>query len=189
MMLFGVLRRNLVLYRALRRMVTWCKQKRYGLKHVHPTVFISGRSRISNDLVAAEEVFIGDGCRICPRVKLGRYVMFGPQVTITGSDHRFDVPGAPMIFSGRPSLDETMIGHDVWIGHGALVMAGVKIGRGSVIAAHAVVTKDIPAYQIHGGIPAKKIRDRFSSVEERAQHDAMLDGPVVAGRYCRPLGE
>lgn len=53
------------------------------------------------------------------------------------------------------------IGHDVWIGHGAVIMPGVKIGHGAVIAAGAVVTKDVAAYEIVGGIPAKRIKWRF----------------------------
>ena len=55
------------------------------------------------------------------------------------------------------------IGNDVWIGYGAMIMAGVHIGDGAIIAAHAVVTKDIPPYTIVGGIPAKEIRKRFDT--------------------------
>ena len=54
-----------------------------------------------------------------------------------------------------------MIGNDVWIGYEAVVMAGVHIGDGAIIASRAVVTKDVPPYTIVGGTPAKKIRMRF----------------------------
>lgn len=54
------------------------------------------------------------------------------------------------------------IGNDVWIGSHALIMDGVKIGDGAVVAAGAVVTKDVPPYYIYGGVPAKLIRKRFS---------------------------
>ena len=53
------------------------------------------------------------------------------------------------------------IGHDVWIGSGAVVMGGVRIGTGAVIAAHAVVTEDVPPYAIVAGVPARPIRFRF----------------------------
>lgn len=55
-----------------------------------------------------------------------------------------------------------MIGNDVWIGYEALIMAGVHIGNGAIIAARAVVTKDVPPYTIVGGVPARLIRKRFT---------------------------
>ena len=57
---------------------------------------------------------------------------------------------------------DIVIGNDVWIGYEAVVMAGVTIGDGAIIGARAVVTKDVPPYTIVGGVPAKKIRRRFS---------------------------
>ena len=55
------------------------------------------------------------------------------------------------------------IGHDVWIGHGATLLPGVTIGNGAVIGAGAVVSKDVAPYTIVGGVPAKLIRERFTS--------------------------
>ena len=57
--------------------------------------------------------------------------------------------------------DDIVIGNDVWIGYEAVIMAGVHIGDGAIIAARAVVTKDVPPYTIVGGTPAKEIRRRF----------------------------
>lgn len=57
---------------------------------------------------------------------------------------------------------DIIIGNDVWIGYEAIIMAGVHIGDGAIIATRAVVTKDIPPYTIVGGIPANPIRKRFS---------------------------
>lgn len=57
---------------------------------------------------------------------------------------------------------DIIIGNDVWIGYEAVIMAGVTIGDGAIIGARAVVTKDVPPYTIVGGVPAKKIRRRFS---------------------------
>jgi acetyltransferase-like isoleucine patch superfamily enzyme len=59
------------------------------------------------------------------------------------------------------SNPRTSIAHDVWIGHGALVMAGVRIGVGAVVGAGSVVTHDVPDYAIVGGVPARVIRYRF----------------------------
>ena len=60
-----------------------------------------------------------------------------------------------------PCSRSVEIGNDVWIGHGAFIKGGVKIGDGAVVAAHAVVVKDVPPYAIVGGVPAKVIRYRF----------------------------
>lgn len=56
---------------------------------------------------------------------------------------------------------DIIIGNDVWIGYEAVIMSGVHIGDGAIIGARAVVTKDVPAYSIVGGVPAKEIRKRF----------------------------
>ena len=56
---------------------------------------------------------------------------------------------------------DIVIGNDVWIGYEAVIMAGVHIGDGAIIAARAVVTKDVPPYTIVGGVPARPIRKRF----------------------------
>ncbi|MBG1233369.1 DapH/DapD/GlmU-related protein [Aestuariivirga litoralis] len=70
------------------------------------------------------------------------------------------------------------IGHDVWIGHGAIVMPGISIGHGAVVAAGAVVTKDVAAYEIVGGVPAKRIKWRFEKpIRERIEKLAWWDWP------------
>jgi acetyltransferase-like isoleucine patch superfamily enzyme len=65
-------------------------------------------------------------------------------------------------------------------------MQGVRVGRGAIVAAGAVVVRDVPAYEIHGGIPARKISERFPDPADRAKHDAMLDGPLYRGELARP---
>ncbi|WP_297908089.1 CatB-related O-acetyltransferase [uncultured Parabacteroides sp.] len=62
---------------------------------------------------------------------------------------------------------DIVIGNDMWIGYEAVIMAGVHIGDGAIIAACAVVTKDVPPYTIVGGIPTKEIRKRFDTEEIR----------------------
>jgi acetyltransferase-like isoleucine patch superfamily enzyme len=156
----------------------------YGTRNVHHTFYISRNCIISRDLVAKEYGFIAEGCRVGPAVELGKYVMFGPNVAVVGADHCFDQPGRPIIFSGRPELVSTVIEDDTWIGYGATIMSGVRVGRGAVVAACAVVVKNIPAYEIWGGIPAKKIGKRFSSEQEIIEHNLMLDKSAFEGQYC-----
>lgn len=124
---------------------------------------------------------------IGPKVSIGTYTMIGPNVSIVGGDHKFDVPGIPIIFAGRPELPETLIESDVWVGCGSIIIAGCRIGRGAIVAAGAVVTKDVPPYTIVAGVPAKVIKNRFESRDFEARHDAMLQSPALPGKYCEPL--
>ncbi len=175
------------IYTARLRTIMAYKRWRYGLRHVHPTFYMNGHSRIYRDLVAHEYVFVNWECFIGAKVELERYVMLGPRVVIAGNDHVFDQPGTPTIFAGRPDLPKTVIEADAWLGFGAIVMAGVRVGRGAIVAAGAVVTKDVPPYEIHGGVPARKIAERFPDPADRALHEEMLSRPPTMGTYCGPL--
>jgi acetyltransferase-like isoleucine patch superfamily enzyme len=177
------LRSNRTFYSSFRRLRNRYQNWRYGLENVHPTTYVSPRSNISRDLVAHEYGFISEGCWIGPAVELGRYVMCGPRVAIIGADHRFDRPGVPIIFSGRPQLAPTIVEADAWIGYGAVIMAGVRIWRGAIVAAGAVLTKDVPPYEIWGGVPARKIGERFSTEAQRQNHDLMLKRDPQEGDY------
>ena len=86
-------------------------------------------------------------------------------------------------------MRRTAIEADVWVGHSAIIIAGVHIGRGAIIGAGAVVTKDVPPYEIHAGVPARKIGERFSNQADRAIHDAMLTQPPRCGDYAGPMDE
>ena len=87
--------------------------------------------------------------------------MMGTDVTIITRNHRFDRTDIPMMEQGFEEERPVYIGNDVWIGDRALILPGVHVGDGSIIAAGAVVTKDVPPYSIVAGVPARKIRDRF----------------------------
>lgn len=185
-MITRLLRSNQRAYLLLRALRARLRQWRYGLKHVHPTFYPGAGCSISRDLRAQEYSFCNDGCIIGPKVELGAYVMLGPQVAIVGADHVWSKPGVPIIFAGRPEMSRTAIEADAWVGFGAVIMAGVTIGRGAIIAARAVVTRDVPAYEIWGGVPAKKIGDRFGSEADKKTHDEMLRQPPRMRQFCSP---
>lgn len=150
----------------------WCRLK-YGLKHVHHTFYFAGKGFLSSDLIAHEYAYIGPGAYIPPRVTIGKYTMLAPNVSVLGGDHVYTDPNTPIIFSGRPEMPKTLIGEDVWIGANVSIMAGLTIGNGAIIAANAMVTKDVPEYAIYGGNPAKLIRMRFNE-EDIVLHRKML---------------
>ena len=161
------------------------KHRKYGLRNVHRTFYIIKPFIVSPDLIAEAYSFMGPGAYICPNVKIGKYTMLAPQVAILGGDHVMDWPGVPMYFSGRPGdIPETVIEDDVWIGLRAIIMAGVRIGRGAIVAAGAVVTKDVEPYSIVGGIPAKVIGKRFDNEKDIQIHDQMLARSAELGNYC-----
>jgi len=155
----------------------------YRVRHVDVTSYLASGSTISRDLVLGPYSYIGPGASICKGVRAGKYVMFGPNVTIVGKDHNFDRVGTPIIFSGRPIAKPTIIEDDVWVGACAVIVGGVVIGRGAIIAAGALVTKDVAPYSIVGGVPAKLIKYRMSEIE-RDVHDEMLKKPPFEGKYC-----
>lgn len=115
------------------------------------------------------------------RLKIGNYVSISQRVTfLLDVEHRLDTistfPFKAKILKGGDeafSKGDIVIDDDVWIGYGATVMSGVHIGRGAVVAAGAVVTKDVEPYSIVGGVPAKLIRYRFD--EETIKELMQLD--------------
>jgi len=126
-----------------------------------------------------DNVYIGPGAHFMSEesyIKIGSNVMFGPYVLIVTGDHRFDLIGEYMIDikEKRVSDDQpVIISDDVWIGARTIILKGVKIGKGAVIGAGSVVTKDVSAYSIVGGNPAKVIKRR-GAADEIIKHEREL---------------
>lgn len=108
---------------------------------------------------------IGINAKIYGSCQIGRYVMMGEDVTIITRNHRHDRVDIPMMNQGFETERPVTIDDDVWIGDRVLILPGVHIGRGSILAAGAVVTKDVPDYAIVAGVPARIIRMRDSGAE------------------------
>jgi len=108
-----------------------------------------------------DSVYLGRNTHIANNLKIGNKVLIASSVSFVGGDHKIDNLGdTPIKFSGRLHEETTVIEDNVWIGHGAIIMAGVTIKSGAVVAAGAVVTKDVGVNEIVGGSPAKLIRKR-----------------------------
>lgn len=136
------------------------------------------------NVTVGDDVYIGPfACFICgiAGIEIGNKVIMGPNVTIITGEHPIDLRGR-YIYDIREKQTQddirVKIGDDVWLGAGATILKGVEIGRGAVVAAGAVVKKDVPAYAIVGGVPAKVIKYR-GSVDELIAHETKLYGKVI----------
>ena len=115
-----------------------------------------------------KNVFIGKYCSLANGVCIGignhpYDVLTTHPFTYMDNDIQLygDMPVAEKNRIKRPIPAKTAIGNDVWIGHNAVIIGGVKVGDGAIIGAGAVVTRDVPPYAIVGGVPAKVIKYRF----------------------------
>ena len=109
--------------------------------------------RNGEDIEIGENSGLGINCYIT-NAKIGKNVMMGPDVLYIKNKHCFDRLDVPMMEQGNTPERPLIVGDDVWIGAKAIFLPGVSIGRGAIIAAGSVVTKDVPEYAIVAGNPA-----------------------------------
>jgi acetyltransferase-like isoleucine patch superfamily enzyme len=116
----------------------------------------------SESLIGELNVLRGQG-----GITIGDRVYTAPMVQMLAVNHVFDDPARPIIEQGI-TAEGIVIEDDAWIGAGAIITDGVRIGRGAVVAAGAVVTQDVPAHTVVGGVPARVLRQ--------------IESPVTGGR-------
>ena len=102
---------------------------------------------------------LGTRCIIQSNVHIGDHVIMGPDVKIYSRNHRYDRLDIPIQKQDKEYF-RTHVGNDVWIGANVIVTAGCRIGNHAVVAAGAVVTKDVPDYAVVGGVPARILKYR-----------------------------
>jgi acetyltransferase-like isoleucine patch superfamily enzyme len=114
-----------------------------------------------NRLIIGRDTWIGQNCffHSAGNIRIGRGVGIGPKVSILTSQHRPSSSVEPVLFSNL-EFGEVVLEDGCDIGVNCTILPGVVIGEGSIIAAGAVVNKSVPPYEVWGGVPAKKIRDR-----------------------------
>ncbi|SEK57358.1 transferase hexapeptide (six repeat-containing protein) [Roseateles sp. YR242] len=141
-----------------------------GVSIGHGTILVvamdpNAPSPRSSSLEIGEGTAVNEYCNLRAaggNIRIGRQCLFGQFVTLVSSNHGL-APGVPM--AEQPwALDKTdiEIGDDVWLGANSIVLPGVRIGAGAVVAGGAVVSKDIPAGEIWGGVPARRLSSRDS---------------------------
>jgi phosphonate metabolism protein (transferase hexapeptide repeat family) len=172
---------------------------------IHPTAELKscrlGRYSIVGERVILREVTLGDFSYFERHAEaiyttIGKFCSIAANSRINALEHPlerltthkvsyrpneyFRYLGVDAGFRERRQANAVTIGHDVWIGHGAVVMPGVTIGNGAVVGANAVVTRDIGAYQIAAGVPARRLRLRFpAEISARIERLAWWDWPVA----------
>jgi acetyltransferase-like isoleucine patch superfamily enzyme len=133
--------------------------------HIGSNVYIGHQTILKgyykNAMYIGDNTWIGQMCffHSAGGIRIGENVGIGPRVSILTSQHRPLERELP-VMSGKLKFGEVFIGDGCDIGTGAIILPGITIGEGAIIAAGAVVNCNVPAYEIWGGIPAKKISER-----------------------------
>ena len=132
-----------------------------------------------------DNFYIGKFSQIECDAEIGNNVIIANQVGLIGRyDHHYQQLSVPIRlasqirdtdYNWKGLNNKIIIEDDVWIGYGAIILSGVKIGQGSIIAAGSVVTRDIEPYSIYGGVPAKKIGNRFENDTDLKKHIQLYD--------------
>lgn len=138
----------------------------------------------SQGISIGAQSYIGKHVSIETNAQIGRYALIANRVAFVGRhDHEYSRLGVPTRF-GRwvgavdadPAIAQSgvVVEDDVWLGYAAIILSGVRIGRGAIVAAGSLVTADVPAYAIVGGVPAKVMGARFTDPAQIAAHERAI---------------
>ena len=114
-------------------------------------------SNACGDIIIGEKVLIGCGTKMTGPITFGNNILLAQNVLLAGLNHDFENPSLPILKQGF-SVNKITIEDGVWIGGGAIITAGVHIGRNAVVGAGSVVTKNVDAYTVVVGNPAKVVK-------------------------------
>ena len=176
--MFGFIRKNLLVVRDLYLVKVKWRKYSFGRN------FHAGRNVVlwaKNSISIGNNCYIGRNSQIECNVSIGNEVLIANNVAFVGRyDHHYQQIGVPTRLASQVRDSDynwlekdriTYVEDDVWLGYGVIILSGVTIKQGSIVAAGSVVTKDIEAYSIYAGCPAKKIADGFEKDEDIKIHN------------------
>lgn len=155
--------------------LTWFQIKLiYSFREVGGNVRLGKRLFVSRRRVSiGTNVYIGAYSYLDGDITIGNDVMLASYVAIVGGDHVFRSVGVATFAAPREHWNRTTIEDNCWIGHGAIILNGITISQGAIVAAGAIVTRDVAPYDIVAGNPAKVLGSRFAEVQQR-DHESLL---------------
>ncbi len=181
--LFWLIRiKNSIAARWQSKVISKYQQSLFGKCGKNVIIGKSGYFAGSQNIYVGDDVYIGPNARFLTTnacIRFGNKIMCADEVAITTGNHRIDVLGKYMfdVKEKLPENDEdVIIEDDVWVGMRAIILKGVTIGKGSVVAAGAVVTKNVPPYSIY--IAPNKIIPRFDE-KQIEMHESILSEDEV----------
>lgn len=121
-----------------------------------PNVYISDAKNIK----IGRYVRINENVILQGHIEIGKYVMIAPNTSILTTNHIYSDLHIPMVCQGESRPMPVKIDDDVWIGRNCVILPGIHIGKGSIIGANTVVTKNVEPFSIVGGVPGKLIKYR-----------------------------
>lgn len=147
----------------------WVK---YG-KNVHFQWDVELKSP-NKHVIIGDNVGINRRCVIITDIEIGNHVLIAPHCALLNrGEHSYNMIGETIFTAPRSRSEKIIIGDDVWIGFGSIILGGLTIGEGAVIAAGSLVLNNVPPYSVVAGSPAKVIKQRFN-YEEIVRHKEMV---------------
>lgn len=178
-----------VVLAAARRTRTWLAVRgKGGFLTCGPDLHVGAGTRLwaPSHLAIGRGVYIGKDVHIEANAVIGDYCLIANRVAFVGRhDHDHTRVGFPIRFApwvGGPGFpaawreEEVHVEQDVWIGFGAILLAGVRVGRGAIVAAGSVVAADVPPYAIVAGAPARQVGERLPEGLRAAHEKAIAEG-------------
>jgi len=133
------------------------------LREVGDDVVFLGRVSIRGmrGIHLGNHITVNENCTLdgSGELRVGNFVMIAKDACLYSAQHKFDDLAKPMTLQGY-EYKQTVVEDDVWIGAKAVILPGVRVGKGAIVGAGAVVTRDVPPYAIFAGVPARQIGDR-----------------------------